>query len=139
MIFAVIDTNVLVSALWSQDVKSPPMRVLSAFVGNVFTALISNEIMIEYADVLKRPKFGFDEDDVDRLLRYFERHAVRVEPVESALSFPDADDKVFYCTALARDNAKVVTGNLKHYPVSPIVVTPAQFCTQLEIGFRAGG
>jgi hypothetical protein len=39
----------------------------------------------------------------------------------------DPDDKVFFCTALAGD-AKLVTGNIKHYPPAELVVTPAQFC-----------
>ena len=30
-------------------------------------------------------------------------------------------------------NAKLVTGNLRHYPVEPMVVTPAQFCDIIEI------
>ena len=37
------------------------------------------------------------------------------------------DDKVFFCTALASE-AHLVTGNLKHYPKTDFIVTPAQFC-----------
>ena len=32
----------------------------------------------------------------------------------------------FYCSALAEDGAKVVTGNLKHFPKTPIVVSPTE-------------
>ena len=35
--------------------------------------------------------------------------------------------RFFFCTALAGD-AKLVTGNIKHYPPAELVVTPAQFC-----------
>ena len=43
--------------------------------------------------------------------------------------FPDPADKIFYCVALAAqdDFAKLVTGNAKHYPPAPFVVTPAEF------------
>lgn len=41
--------------------------------------------------------------------------------------------KVFYSSALAEDGAKVVTGNLKHFPKTPIVVSPTEFCTILGI------
>ena len=53
-------------------------------------------------------------------------------PAESNENFPDPDDKVFFCTALA-DDAHLVTGNMKHYPPANFVVTPAQFCELLGI------
>jgi len=40
--------------------------------------------------------------------------------------FPDPDDAVFYEVALSKEDAYVVTGNTKHFPKTPIVVTPAQ-------------
>lgn len=33
---------------------------------------------------------------------------------------------VFYEVALSHEDAFLVTGNIKHYPVTPIVVTPAE-------------
>jgi hypothetical protein len=33
---------------------------------------------------------------------------------------------VFYEVALSKDDAYLVTGNTKHFPKKPIVVTPAQ-------------
>ena len=39
---------------------------------------------------------------------------------------PDEDDRVFYEVALSKDDAYLVTGNLKHFPATPIVVTPAE-------------
>ena len=53
-------------------------------------------------------------------------------PAESNENFPDPDDKVFFCTALV-DDAHLVTGNMKHYPPTNFVVTPAQFCELLGI------
>ena len=38
----------------------------------------------------------------------------------------DKDDKVFYEVALSKEDGYVVTGNTKHFPKSPIVVTPAE-------------
>ena len=45
----------------------------------------------------------------------------------------NVDDRVFYEVALAEPDSRLVTGNLKHYPTSPIVVTPAQFCNLLGL------
>ena len=47
---------------------------------------------------------------------------------DSDEDFIDPEDKVFYCTALAGE-AYLVTGNIKHYPQSSIVITPSEFLT----------
>ena len=50
-------------------------------------------------------------------------HSQRVQSMET---FPDLDDAVFYEVALSKEDAYLVTGNTKHFPKSPIVVTPAE-------------
>ena len=40
--------------------------------------------------------------------------------------FPDPKDVVFYEVALSKEDAYLVTGNTKHFPLKPIVVTPAE-------------
>ena len=40
---------------------------------------------------------------------------------------PDEDDRVFYEVTLSMEDSFLVTGNLKHYPSSPQVITPADF------------
>ena len=40
--------------------------------------------------------------------------------------FPDPKDVVFYEVALSKEGSYLVTGNIKHFPKSPIVVTPAE-------------
>ena len=133
MMSAVIDTNVLVSAFWCFGKDTPPMRILRALVNGVFTPLVSKDMLAEYRQVLLRKKFDFDPDDVNELLDFISRHAYWTVPAESDEALLDPKDKVFYCTALAVYDAKVVTGNLKHFPKSPIVVTPAEFCKILGI------
>lgn len=133
MIAAVIDTNVLVSAFWSFGRNTPPMRILTALVNGAFALVASDGIFEEHSQVLRRKKFDFDSADVSRLLDFIANHARWVIPVESKETFPDLKDKVFYCTALALEKAKVVTGNTKHFPHSAIVVTAAEFCEILGI------
>jgi hypothetical protein len=41
-------------------------------------------------------------------------------------------DVVFYEVALSKEDAYLVTGNNKHFPQSPIVVTPAEMIKILE-------
>lgn len=124
---AVIDTNVLVSAHWTGDADSPTVRVYRALLSGVITALVNDEILSEYRDVLHRPKFGFNAKDVDRGLAYIAQTGETVLPEDSDETFPDPDDRVFYCTALA-GGAWLVTGNARHYPRAEFVVTPTQLC-----------
>ena len=39
---------------------------------------------------------------------------------------PDPKDIVFYEVALANEDSLLVTGNIKHFPKKPFVVTPAE-------------
>ena len=51
---------------------------------------------------------------------------LHLDPTESGEIFADKDDRVFYEVALSKEDGYVVTGNTKHFPKSPIVVTPAE-------------
>ena len=124
---AVIDTNVLVSAFWTRNPKSPTAKIAQALLSGRFTALINDDIISEYDDVLHRAKFGFAEGDVNAMISYIKAVGEEIVPADSDEGFPDPTDKVFFCTALA-GKGNLVTGNLKHYPKSAIVVTPAEFC-----------
>jgi len=132
---AVIDTNVLVSAFWTKNRQSPTVRILNAILARVFTPLYSPEIIAEYREVFNRPQFGFDADDIEKLLNVLIVYGEPTDPIASGETFPDPDDKVFYCVALAKseEKAKLVTGNVRHYPKSVFVLTPAEFCDLLGI------
>ena len=41
-------------------------------------------------------------------------------------SFPDPKDLVFYEVKMSKEDAYLVTGNLKHFPNTPFVVTPKE-------------
>ena len=52
--------------------------------------------------------------------------------VESQEYFPDPKDVVFYEVAISKDDAYLVTGNTKHFPKKPIVVTPSEMLEILK-------
>ncbi|MBR5550231.1 MAG: putative toxin-antitoxin system toxin component, PIN family [Kiritimatiellae bacterium] len=135
MIKAVIDTNVLVSAFWTPNRRSPTVRIADAITKDLFTPLYSPQMIVEYREVLSRSKFAFSEDEVHNLVDHIVTHGELVEPTDSADHFPDPDDKVFFCTVLAAsaDNPFLVTGNAKHYPPADFIVSPAEFCDILGI------
>ena len=129
---AVIDTNVLVSSFLSKNQKSPTVRIANAILAGKFTLVYSQEMLEEYEDVLGRSYLKLPSENVEALLAHIRAIGEAVTPADTSEDFPDPDDKVFYCTAIASE-AKLVTGNLKHYPKSAIVVTPAEFCELAQL------
>ena len=59
-IFAVIDTNVIVSALISSNLESNPVKVFRAIVQERIVPIFNDEILEEYKSVLSRSKFHLD-------------------------------------------------------------------------------
>ena len=77
--------------------------------------------------------FHFPEGSVERILNVVETDGIDLAAQHSNGEFPDESDRVFFEVALAGERfaAKLVTGNQKHYPQNPIVVTPAQMVALL--------
>jgi putative PIN family toxin of toxin-antitoxin system len=132
MIYAVIDTNVLVSSLLTNNLHSSTILVIEALLSRKIKPLYNSEVLAEYEDVLRRKKFNFADEDIKFLLDLFKKEGIDSNRVNSNELFPDPDDAVFYEVALSKEDAFVVTGNLKHFPKSPIVVTPAEILKILE-------
>lgn len=120
----VLDTNVLVSALWSKN--GAPARVVSMALSGKLVPCYDYRILCEYREVLQRPRFGFTSGEVNSLLDWIESygHSVIAEPVEDM--FIDEADKKFYEVAKFC-GAALITGNLKHFPEDPLVMSVAVF------------
>lgn len=70
--YAVIDTNVLVSALLSGKAEAATVRVLSKLLHGEIIPVYSKGILKEYRDVLSRRKFTFSGEAVDYLISAIE-------------------------------------------------------------------
>lgn len=130
--YAVFDTNVLVSALMSKRLDSPTVLLLNLVLDGIIVLLYNEEILEEYKDVLHREKFGFSDERIDILMGVVGT-GLNLERTDSGELFSDSDDAVFYEVALSKDGSYVVTGNVKHFPKSPIVVTPAEMLEIIQI------
>ena len=132
--YAVIDTNVLVSALLSSNDDAATVRVLEKLFGGEIVPIYSNEITNEYREVLQRRKFGFSPELVDYLLSAIEKFGILVDPTPSGVVLPDMKDVPFYEVVLEKkdDNAYLVTGNIKHFPKKPFIVTPRELLDILD-------
>lgn len=132
MIFAVIDTNVLVSALITHNSESATAKVVEGLLQQYFVPMYDGDIIAEYADVLHRAKFPIRQEVADALISYIMKYGIEASRVAFADIMPDEDDRMFYEVSLSREDSFLVTGNLKHYPATPQVITPADFIVRLK-------
>lgn len=125
--YAVIDTNVLVSAMLKWD--SVPGNVLELTFSGTIIPLLNAHIVKEYRNVLARSKFHLTEDIIDDVVGELEQLGVFVDAEELAVKLPDSKDRVFYEVVIEErksESAYLVTGNIKHFPAKSFVVTPRQ-------------
>ena len=126
--FAVIDTNVLVSAMLK--FQSVPGQVANEALLGKIIPLLCDEIVAEYREVFARPKFKFDQKVVDVFIDGIVDRGIFVDAVPVEEIIPDPKDIVFYGVTMEGrkeyDDAYLVTGNLKHFPVKSFVVTPKE-------------
>lgn len=126
-IYAVIDTNVIVSALISSNDKSNPTVIVRAVLRGEIKPVYNDEILSEYTEVLSRDKFHIQKSDIDLVISHIIKIGLKVERKEAVGEiFPDPKDVVFYEVALSKEDSYLVTGNIKHFPKVDFVVTPAE-------------
>ncbi len=105
----VIDTNVVVSAAFK---NKGPEAVLRAVVAHPeWEWVVSTEILVEYREVLARPKFGLPPTLLREWITFLETATVLVE-VPAGLAYPpDPTDAKFLACALAVKADWLVTGD----------------------------
>ncbi len=130
-IYAVFDTNILVSAMISKRSDTAVVLALDTLLNDEVTPLYNDEIIKEYNDVLHREKFHLPEALVNSVIDHIQTAGIPSNRVHSNEVFPDADDVVFYEVALSQEDSFLVTGNTKHLPKTPIVVTPLEFLKKI--------
>ena len=133
---AVVDTNVLVSALLSKKSDTATVRVFRAMLQGQFTPLYHQEILDEYDEVFHRPRFHLTEDVIQSVMAAIKKFGIEVFPQPTGEILIDLDDLIFYEVAMEKrdDNAYLVTGNRKHYPVKDFIVTPSEMMDILDNG-----
>lgn len=132
--YAVIDTNVFISALLTRRTDSATVKVLEAVFTGKIKPLYNNDIIAEYNEVLHRSKFSFSEDKIQLILRAVKQFGVEVFPQPTGEILIDMEDLVFYEVVMEKreDDAYLVTGNQKHYPIRDFIVTPAEMMEIIE-------
>lgn len=133
--YVVIDTNVLVSALITRNENSPTVQILRFIANGDIVPVYSDEIVKEYNEVLRRDKFKLPENIIINLLKDIMDNGLKITDLaEVNETMPDPKDVVFYAVTLSAqdEDAFLVTGNGKHFPEKPFVVTPSELVEILK-------
>lgn len=120
----VIDTNILVSSLWSKS--GIPAKIMSLVICGRLVPCYDYRILCEYKNVLSRPIFKFSPSEINALLDFIKHsgRSVIAEPLDD--EFVDEEDKKFYEVA-KHCGATLITGNIKHFPSDEIIMTANDF------------
>ncbi len=107
----VVDTNVLISAVFF---KGKPDVILEAWRAGSLEIILSEEILHEYSEVLKRLSEKYPSIDISGILSVFASGCRIVEPeVIGEQICDDADDDKFLAAAIGGDAGIVISGD-KH-------------------------
>ena len=125
--YAVIDTNVLVSAMLKWN--SVPGHIIELVFDDLIVPVLNREIVEEYKEVLSRSKFHLSNDIVEDIIASLAETGIFVEGETLDIDFIDEKDRMFFEVVMEerkKEDAYLVTGNIRHFPVQPFVVTPRQ-------------
>ena len=132
MVYAVIDTNIFVSALITHNSNASTARVLENLLLHRITPLYNDDIIKEYDEVLHRAKFKLSEEQISTVIEHIKENGIDSSRFPYAGEMPDEDDRVFYEVCLSKEDSFLVTGNLKHFPKEPQVITAAEMMEILD-------
>lgn len=115
----VIDTNVIVSALIQKNY--PFLIIDELFLENKIQLCISEELMMEYFDVLSRPKFARFPDFANRAENILTEIGLKAEFYKPSIKLDiisDQDDNMILELAEESDSDFIVTGNTNDFTMS---------------------
>lgn len=125
--YAVIDTNVLVSAMLKWD--SVPGNIMEFAFNGIIIPVVNDDIIEEYKTVLSRPKFHLTQAIINDVTDAIKDCGIYLNEETIDIDLPDPKDRVFYEVVMEErkvEDAYLVTGNIKHFPTKPFIVTPRQ-------------
>lgn len=130
---AVIDTNVVVSGLITNDVAAPTAKILDGMLTGRIAFALSDALLAEYREILIRPKLrarhGLSSAEIDTLLVAVARNAIVLDP-QSGPPAPEPGDQHLWDLLASHADLSLVTGDdllLRAASAPAPVVSPAQF------------
>lgn len=116
MIRAVLDTNVIVSAVLV-PAGTQALVLLLAFRGAI-ELYVSAPVLAEYEEVLRRPRFKLEPRQIEATMGEIRRVGHLVDPLSTlSISTHESDNRFLECAEVAEADY-FVTGNTRHFPRS---------------------
>ena len=131
----VLDTNIIISAALVSLGK--PAKIIELISDDKLDLIYNDRILNEYEEVLSRERLGFSIEAQRAALDMIVDKGTLIEANISSAPMIDEDDRVFYDTAITA-NAILITGNKKHFPTEPMVMTPSEFLDTFDIISKKG-
>ena len=129
----IIDTNVVVAGLLTENDASPVARILDGMLVAAFPFVLSEALLVEYRTVLIRPRLrklhGLTVAQVEILLTDLAQHAIVLSPVPGSPA-PDRGDQMLWDLLATRVDLVLVTGDkrlIRDAGLRGRVVSPAAF------------
>jgi putative PIN family toxin of toxin-antitoxin system len=127
----VLDTNILVSSLIVR--QSIPAQIVRLTDAKLLQTRYNDNILSEYTAVLSRKKFNFRLEDIASVIQGIINAGISVSPIQSTIPMPDESDRKFYDVAKSAGSI-LITGNGKHYPSEPFILSPTDFIRMYQQG-----
>lgn len=124
-----LGTNVVVSGLLTPF--GPAGEIVRMVSSGRLIVLYDARILAEYREVLHRPKFQFDVEEVETFIGFIMQNGQLTPAVPLQDPLPDPDDEPFLEIALSGNAACIITGNKVHFP-RPLcrgvkILSPSEF------------
>ena len=125
----IIDTNVFISAFITSDMSSPTIKILDLFYDDKISLYYSDDIISEYKDVLNRKEFSLNKKLIGTFINDVKKLGIKVNPESIDEITNDIKDQPFYELVMSKkvNDSKFITGNIKHFPIKPFIMTPKEF------------
>lgn len=134
----ILDTNVLISALISSN-SFPGLIINDLVLEKKVQVCISGEIIKEYFEVIKRPKFSSYKMflvNADLVINYLIEIATNFSPNRKIHLIKDDSDNKFLELAIESKADFLITGNTNDFKIDAIektrIVTPAKYWNQFR-------
>ena len=125
----IIDTNVFIAAFITNDLSSPTVKILDLFYDDKISLYYSDDIISEYKDVLSRKEFNLNKKLIGTFINDIKKLGIKINPESLEKMTIDAKDQPFYELVMSKkiNDSKLITGNIKHFPIKPFIMTPKEF------------
>jgi len=114
MIRVVLDTNIVVSAMLRT--AGLPYSVLSLGLARRLRMCVSEPVLAEYEEVLRRPRFGITDERIAEVMGGIRASSLLVQPAAAVTAARDPDDNIFLECAQTAEARYLITGNIADYP-----------------------